>query len=533
MSRTGAALDGFGTLARLTIRRDRLLLPVWMLVAAAFPAGIAGSTAGLYPTARALADVAAEAMANPSQIAMRGPVFGANVGGLTAWTVGSSGAILVGLVSMLLVIRHTRVEEESGRRELVGAGVVGRPAPLTAALAVVLAANVVIAVLVAGLLAATGLPVAGSIALGLSLAAAGWTFAAVGAVTAQLTESAVAARGLGVAVFIVCFLVRAAGDAGGATWVSWLSPLGWTLRVRPFAGEQWWVLALPVVLVAVLAAVAYLLSARRDVAAGLVRPKPGPATAAPRLRSPLALAWRLHRGALAAWTAGFAVGGLVLGGAVSGSLAGQLDAPGITAMVTRLAGAGADPSAFFVNYLLSMLAWIVAAYGILAALRLRSEEAAGRADLVLATPAGRLRWAMGHLVMAVAGPSVAMLALGAATGLSYAVSTGDPGGLPRVLGSALAYLPAVWVMTGVAVLLAGLLPRVAVAAWGVWGALILLDVFGALGQVGGPVLTLIPFTHVPWVLLGRFSVTPLVLLAAVAAALAAAGLAGLRRRDLG
>ncbi|MEV0390095.1 hypothetical protein AB0I15_59725, partial [Nonomuraea sp. NPDC050643] len=229
---------------------------------------------------------------------------------------------------------------------------------------------------------------------------------------------------------------------------------------------------------------------------------------------------------------GFAAGGLALGGAVSGGLTGQIDAPQIVDMVARVGGEGARPVDFFVNFLLSMLAWIVAAYGMVAALRLRSEESSGRADLVLVTPVSRARWALGHLVIAAAGSAVVLAALGAATGVGYALSTGDLGGLPRVLGGALAYLPAVWVMTGIAAALAGLLPRLAIAAWGVWTVFILLDVFGMLGQVDETLLNVIPFVHVPWVVLGQTAAVPLAGLTAVAAALAALGVAGLRRRDL-
>lgn len=527
-----SALTGTGTLARLVLRRDRLILPLWGLLAAVYPSAIAGSTAELYPTTEALRSTAKAAMANPSQVAMRGIVFDPSVGGLTAWTVGSSGEMLLGLVSMLLVIRHTRVDEESGRRELVGAGVVGRHAPLTAVLAVVFAANLLIAVLMSVMLMSGGLPAGGSVALGLSLAAAGWTFAAVGAVVAQVTESAAAARGMGVGVFVLFFLIRAVGDAGGADWLSWLSPLGWTLRVRPFAGERWWVLALLPVLVALVAAVAYALSLRRDLAAGLLPPRLGPATAAPGLRTPLALAWRLHRGQVLAWSAGFGVGGLALGGAVTGGLDGQIDAPEIMDMITRVGGRDARPVDFILNFLLSMLAWIVAAYGITSALRLRAEETAGRADLVLVTPVSRARWALGHLLIAAAGPAVVLAALGTAAGLGYGLSTGDLGKLPQVCGGALAYLPAVWVMTGIAAALAGLLPRLAMASWGVWAAFILLDVFGLLGQVDEAFLQIIPFVHVPWVVLGQTSAAPLLALTAVAAALTALGVIGLRRRDL-
>ena len=49
---------------------------------------------------------------------------------------------------------------------------------------------------------------------------------------------------------------------------------------------------------------AFALRARRDEGAGLVEPRPGPATASRRLTSPFGLALRLQRGALLGWSAG-------------------------------------------------------------------------------------------------------------------------------------------------------------------------------------------------------------------------------------
>src|SRR5439155_16556938 len=178
-------------------------------------------------------------------------------------------------------------------------------------------ANVAAALLVALGLVGTGLSVAGSVAMGLSIGLTGVVFAAVAAVTAQVTESgrsatAIAAAGLGAA-----YLLRAVGDTGPA-WLSWLSPLGWAMRMRPFAGELWWVPALAVAFTAALAALAYTLAGHRDLNAGLLPQRSGRAEAAPGLRSPLALAWRLHRGLLIGWVIGMALSGAVLGGAANG-----------------------------------------------------------------------------------------------------------------------------------------------------------------------------------------------------------------------
>ena len=84
------------------------------------------------------------------------------------------GGILVAIMAILLVIRHTRVEEEAGRLELVGSAVVGRRAPLTAALLVGGGASVVLGFITALALIGSKLPVGGSFAFGIAWAGLGW-----------------------------------------------------------------------------------------------------------------------------------------------------------------------------------------------------------------------------------------------------------------------------------------------------------------------------------------------------------------------
>ena len=64
---------------------------------------------------------------NAALIAMAGPARALNtVGGQVTWQATAFGAIVAGLMSMFLVGRHTRAEEESGRDELLRAAAVGR-----------------------------------------------------------------------------------------------------------------------------------------------------------------------------------------------------------------------------------------------------------------------------------------------------------------------------------------------------------------------------------------------------------------------
>jgi len=530
--------DGFagtGALLRLALRRDRVVATVWILLFVAMAAGSASASASIYPTLESRVRAASAVNDTPATLALYGRVFDpTSLGAVSLIKLGALGAAMVALVSIFMVVRHTRAEEEAGRLELIGATVVGRYAALSAALLLAVGMSLVLAVLTALSLMGNGLPAAGALAFGLSWAGAGIAFAAVGALTAQVTESARTANGLGAAVLAAAYLLRAAGDATGvdtSSWLSWLSPIGWAQQVRPFAGDRWWVLVYLVVFAALVAVGAYALVARRDHGAGLLAQRPGRARATAGLRSPLALALRLHRGGLLGWLVGVALGGLMMGSIASqvGELA---DTPQARDMIMKLGGERGLTDAFL-SAEMAILAVIVSGYGISAAMRLRVEETAGRVEPILATRTGRLRWAASHVTIALAGSTLLLLAVGVFAGFAHGAAVGDLGELGRVLVAALVQLPAVWVLTGITVAVFGLAPGLVMAGW---GALVLFMLLGQLGSVLGLpqwMLDLSPFTHSPKLPGGELAVTPLVLLTAIAAVLVAAGLAGFRRRDVG
>jgi len=529
------AYAGTGALIRLILRRDWLLLLICIVLPALLAVTEAAAFNHLYPTA-ALRQAVTETASSPVEIALRGPVYAPTIGGLTAWEWSMIAALLVGLGSMLFVVRHTRTEEEAGRFELLDSTVVGRQTALSASLITTLGANVVIAALVAGGLIGCGLPVAGSVALGLSVAAVGSTFAAIAGVTVQLTESAGAARGIAGVILGLCYLLRAAGDMGehnGWSWISWLSPIAWMRLIRPFADERWWIFALFIGSVIVLTATAFALSARRDVGAGFLHPRLGPATASPRLRSPLALAWRLHRNTLLAWAAGFAMYGAVFGSFAKTPSDLLTTNPQLVSLFANRGGStGLSDS--FLTFVLTIVSEIAAVYAIMATLQMQSEETEARLDPMLATPVSRLRWATSYVLLAAVGTAIVLAAFSLPAGLIYGLSIGNVGyELPRVLAAAMAYLPAIWVMAGIAVALYGLMPRFTFVSWGALLGIILIELLGKILQVNQSILNISPFTHVPKVLVGEVSVMPLIWLAVVAFALTVIGLIGLRRRSIG
>ncbi|MFY1636408.1 ABC transporter permease [Solwaraspora sp. WMMB335] len=531
------AVAGTGHLIRLILRRDRVVLPLWIVWLAAMPANFAATFPALHPGAAERSAFARTSNGNAALVALYGPVHSADIGGLVAWRI-SIATVIVALVSLLTVIRHTRTEEEAGRRELLGAAPIGRYAALAAALVVACAANLLLAVLVGVGLTALGLPVAGSFALGLQFAACGWVFAAVGAVAAQLTTGAGAARGLAAAVLGAAVLARISGDLSSHTggrlgWLSWSSPVGWAMRLRPYADERWWVLGPSIAAAATLVAAAVVLCGRRDLGAGLLAAGRGPAAGAPGLRSALALAWRLHRGQLAGWTVGFAVAGAVLGAAAGGAVEMLVDNPALRDLFARLGGATGLTDLFLAT-IVGLFGMGATGYAIAAALRLRTEETSLRAESLLATAVPRLRWATSHLAFTLGGPVVVLASAGLAMALAHgAGGGGDIGGhVLRLLAAVLAQLPAVWLLAAIAVALVGLAPRLADTAWAVLAVAALLSLFGAILQLPRVLLDVSPFSHLPSLPGGQVSVVPMLWLLALAVALAAAGLLGLRRRDL-
>ena len=521
-------MTGLRLLLRLALRRDRVMIPAWVIGLGGAVLLTASSYAELYADESSRREVVQTLGTTPATLALYGRIYADSVGGLVAWRLGGIALALAGLMSILIVVRHTRAEEETGRAELVGAGVVGRHAPLAAALLAAAIASVALGLIVVLGVLAAGLAFSGALALGLAFAAVGLVFAAVAAVTAQVVESARAANGLAIGVLGAAFALRAIGDAGPHA-LAWFSPLGWAQGMRAFADERWWLLVPLLALAALLVATAVQLAARRDLGAGILPPKPGPARGA--LHSPLALAWRLQRGALAGWVAGFAILGAAFGSIAQdiGDVIG--DSADVRDALTRLGGAESLVDAYLAATF-GVMALIAAAFAVGSVLRLRGEESDGRAEPLLATAVSRTRWALGHTLVALGGTAVLMLVAGLFAGAAHAAQTGDAGQLPRLLGAALAQVPAAWVLAGFALAIFGLLPRATLAAWAALALCLALAELGPVVELSQSVIDLSPFAHSPQLPGGSFTAAP-AWLAAIAAALAAAGLAALRRRDIG
>ena len=488
---------GLSTVLRLNARRERLPLLIWVVAISGTVLSSLSAIAALYPSEVDRARLAVSISANPSFLALTGPISVTSIGGVTAWRVGVLGSVMVALMALLTVVRRTRADEESGRAELLASGVLGRDALLTGALLLAWAAAVVIGLISALGAISDGQPVAGSLAMGATLAGPGLVFASAAAVCAQIFESARTTTAAAGALLAGAFAVRAVGDLwAGGSWLTWLSPLGWTEKVHSYGANRWAVLLLSVALCLALTGVAVVLSRHRDLGLGYFPARLGPAHN-PRLRSGLALAVRLHRASWIGWATGFLILGLL-----TGSLAGTADDllsgnPQLQQLMEDLGGKGT-----LVDELLASMGWIsalvAAAYAVSAGLRIRGEETAGRADAVLSASLSRIRWMGGHLLFSLGGSTLLLVIAGLAAGVVRGSDIGDLGtGLRVGLETMTVQIPAVLVIGGLTAALIGWVPRFAAGGWVILGASVLLGQLGTLLGLSQAVMDISPFSHVP------------------------------------
>lgn len=525
------ALSGTWELVRLALRRDRFLLSTWIVGFAAMAGISANATAGLYPDEAQRVQAAELVNATSALVALYGPIYDpTSLGALSLFKLTAFGGAIVALLMVFVVVRHTRAEEESGRLELLGSAGLGRMAPLAAALIVAFGGSLVLGLASAVALIAAGLAVPGSFAFGLGWAFTGIAFAALAGVCAQVTTGARAARGLALIAIAVSYALRAVGDvaSGGPNWLSWLSPIGWMQQVRAYAGDRWWVLLLPIAMAAICVPVAVVLRNRRDLDAGLIQDRPGPAVGT--MDSVFGLAWRLQRNVLLSWTVGFAAFGFLLG-SISDSVTGFLDSPQAAEYLQKLGGAQALSDAFLAAEV-SIAGVIVAGYGIEAASRMRAEEASGHVEMLLSMPVSRRRWAVSHMLIALVGIAGLMAVIGLAIGGGAVIATGDSGQLAAMVTAALARVPAAWVLTTLVMLLFGWLPRAIPAVWGLFALAVVIGEFGPLWNAPQWLMDLSPFVHSPGLPSPGVSLAGLLPLTAVAVVTLVAGFVGWRHRDL-
>ncbi|ATW28536.1 hypothetical protein DCMF_10885 [Candidatus Formimonas warabiya] len=516
-----------GRLIKLHLRQNRVFLAVWLLFPPLMVLATALTTIAMFPTEQSLREIGAT-LNDPIVVAMHGKVLNISVAGYTAWRTKVMCSLLAAIFSFIMVMRHTRREEEDGRRELLGSVCVGRHAPLTAALVTAFGINSVMAAFILLGMRSVGLGFTGSLAHALAIGSCGFFFAAGAGVFAQIFTGARSVTNLSVALLALLMVFHVGwnmkGSMGG---LMYLSPLEWPQLIRSFAGERFMVLPVAAILIALLVLISFQLSSLRDVGAGFIPERTGRTTARPGFKTPLALSWRLQKGLFISWSSFFCIIGFALG-SVSPILADITStAPGFAEFVERLGGADRA----FMSLMIYVICMILSIYPILVIQRLRSEEAALRAEIMLALPVSRFRFIRSHLLLSFAGVAAMIILMGLAVGIGAALAAGDSGEFARLFGETAVKIPAVWVIAGITAFLFGLVPRaMAGISYAILGVFILIEFFWEQQAVSDAVFALSPFAHVYPT--NQITALPVIGLSLAAAAFALLGLWAFGKRDI-
>jgi len=523
---------GLGPIIGLVIRRDRWRLGMWAIGLIAVHIISAFSLVSLYSDDLAVQSYVSLFGDNPALVVFAGPGYGfddPNIGVVLVNETQLWGGIALGLMSIFLILRSTRAEEDSERIELLGSCVVGRHTPATAAVLVVAGAQALITVVTWIGYVSAGFAAVGSLALATSMMVVGWVMLAVALVTAQIFGSARAAISAAALLLVVAFVVRAVGDVTG-NGMNWLSPIGWAQGVRAFADERWWTLLMSVAIAITLVALSYALASARDLGSGMVPARRGPARASRLLLHPIGVVVRLQRQTIIGWSIGMVVLGMVFGSIANDVEEMLVNQPELADFFAQLEGVSLIDS-----YLATagvFMGLLAGGYAVSAVLSAHFEERGGRAEVMWAAPLDRRAWFGRYLIVMVVG-SVWMLACGGfGLGIAYGLVIGDLRQVPAMVLVALSTAPAVWILAGIAAALWGLRPQWALWAWAPVTLAVLVGYFAELLRLPTWVRWLSPYEHLAAMPMETFNWVSAISGTALAGALFGLSLWGARHRDL-
>lgn len=536
-------IAGIKPLIRLILRRDRLKLPLWTI-------GIVLSLLSMVPLLKetygdptSLATLFQTFGLNPAGLFLTGPMDAPTFGALMTIETVLWWGLLIAFMNTFFIVRHTRHNEEIGAQELILSGQVHRSASLTSALLVAFVVNAAIAL---GIGAGMGL--AGDIwgggsgwLFGLAFGAFGFAWAAISACVVQLVQSARSANGMLAGLIGISFIVRGIGDFLGTkdaagiiqpAWVSMPSPFGWMQATRSLTLPQWQPLLIPLVVSAVLIPLALFLLSKRDVGFGLLPSRAGRRRASSLLKKPIGLTWYLQKNIFIGWTAGVLAMAATIGLLVPSMTTVYESSENLKAMIASMGGEGALIPAFL-SAMLSIMVLMIAGYLIHGISRLRSEEASGHLENLLATRLSRTKWCLLHVSSVLIGGFIMLILTGTVLALCVNIVSDVGASTGQYILAAAAYWPPLLLFAGVYLLFFGLMPRLAgFVTWLYFGVAVFMSWLAPLLKLNEALMNISPLAHLPAAPAEDIKVAPIAIMCALGLTLCLAGLYNWRNRNL-
>jgi ABC-2 type transport system permease protein len=530
--RGNRALTGTRPLLLVSLRQDVRNIAPWVLGITALSASSVLAYTWIFTDPAQREQLAATLGTNPALSLIFGPARNLlTADGFNAWRAGMLGALFAGVMAILIVVRNSRANEDSGQAELIASGVIARQSRLAVAVLMAIIASAAAGIVCFLVTIVCGGGVTSTLILSSTFAASGLMFAGVAAIAAQLGADARTASTTAIGALGAVYMLRGYIDASGASdWATWLTPFGWLEATRPATENNPWPLLLCLGFAIVLVLVAFVLQARRDFAQGMLAQRAGPASAG-LAGNVWGLALKLNRGALISWLVGFTALGLIFGNLATAI--GDLieHNPAFAKILASGAIDAAHLTFAFLATILQIIAIIAAVMGVQVVLRVYSEETDYRVEPLLAGSLRRVTYLASNALIALLGVAAALVVAGTTLGLVAAardktISTAD------VVWQSVVTIPAVWALVGLALAAVGAAPRLRMVAWLGIVATFGLTILGPTFNVPDWALNFSPLHHVPNVVAPSPDWTGLAWVSGFAVAFLAIGFVGFRRRDI-
>lgn len=526
------ALLGARPLTLVQVRTSARSIAAWVLLISALSVSSVVAYPVVFPDPGDRAELAATLAANPALSLIFGPARDLTTAdGFNAWRAGTLGAFFAGLMTTLLVVRHTRAHEDSGQAELLASGVLARQSRLASGVLVAAVASLALGVTSFSLTVAAGGGRTSTLVLAATFTASGLVFAGVAAVSAQVAADARTATSLAVGSLGVVFAIRGYVDVADAPgWASWLTPFGWLQQTRPAAGNNPWPLVPALGLALALVGLSAWLHGRRDYGQGAIPPRPGPARGH-SVAGVWRLSVRLNRSSVAVWTAALTCVGVVFGSLATS--VGELitDNPAMAKVMAAGAVDEADLTFGFLVTLTQLITLLAAVFGIQSVMRVHVEESAHRLEPLLAGSVRRTEYLASTAFLAFGAPAVALVVAGTSAGLVAAAGEADLAALD-VTRQAVATVPALWTLIGIAFVAAAARPALRMLGW--LGVVLSfgLTILGPTLDLPDRALDLSPLRHIPNVTGAAVSWDGPLWLLGLSLALVGVAFVGFRHRDV-
>lgn len=474
-------------------------------------------------------------MENPAMIAIVGPVYGAanyTMGAMYGNFMFLFSAMLAGVMSIVIVTRNTRHDEELGRLEVIRSLPVGRLSNLASTLIVAVAANIILFVLTSAgmyVLREDGMSLRGCLIFGAGVGAVGIFFAAATAVFCQISANNRTASSLSYAFLMILYIVRAAGDLNNEA-LALVSPLGAILRTKVFVEDNWWPVLLVLGISVFVAVLAFYLASRRDLGRGLVPEKPGRRHGSFLMNSVYGLAIKLLRAPIIIWA--FT---LFILAAMYGSVFGDLDGfLNSNEMLKAVFAANTEFSATeqFMSLLMIIMS-LIAAIPILNFIgKLGAEEKRGYVENIYSKAVSKQSMVFAYLIPTIIFTFVFQLlsALGF-WGIGSQVLDTTPDFMV-FLKSAMLYVPPILIFVGLYIVIIAFLPGKTYLVY-IYLAYTFFVIY--LGKIAGfPEWTtkITPFGYTASYPIEEIKAAPIVVQSIIAAALCIVGIIAYKNREI-